>query len=49
VGTVDNGGAFIVPFYRVIERRKAGGQGEGGSGNRTSMVPVVRNENGEGA
>jgi hypothetical protein len=28
-------------FYRVVGRRKAGGQGEGGSGGGTSITPVT--------
>jgi hypothetical protein len=38
---VDNGGA-------LVGWRKAGDQGEGGSGGGTSMVPVMEDENGEG-
>jgi hypothetical protein len=44
VGAVDNG----CTFYRVIGRRKAGGQGERGSGSETSMVLVTEMETGKG-
>jgi hypothetical protein len=47
VGAVNNRGALIAPFIRPY-RRKMSGQGEGGSGGETSMVPVTENENMKG-
>jgi hypothetical protein len=35
-------------FYRVVGQRKADDQGEGGSSDGTSMVPVTGDENREG-
>jgi hypothetical protein len=35
-------------FYRVVGRRKPGGQEEGGSSCKTSMILVTGDENGEG-
>jgi hypothetical protein len=35
-------------FYRVVGRRKADGQREGGDGDGTSIVPVMGDGNGEG-
>jgi hypothetical protein len=48
VGAVDNGGCSHRAFYRVVGQRKVGGQGEGGSGSGTSMMPVTGDGNREG-
>jgi hypothetical protein len=41
-------GVLSLHLYRIVGQQKVGGQGEGGSGGGTLMVPVIGHGNEEG-